>query len=109
MELIINCEEYIIQSNATIYDCLLGFEVNNSGTLFVLKDEYMIGSITDGDIRKELVKNRSLLMPIKHIYNPNVHSANSKDDAIKILDKFNYIQAVPLLSSEGKLIGVYLR
>ena len=61
-----------VKNNSTILDCLKKINETGYGSLLVVKNKFkLIGIITDGDIRRALLKKISLSSNIKNIYNSN--------------------------------------
>lgn len=102
-------ENYIINIDSDIFHCLPKFEVNNLGSLLVVKDSMVVGTITDGDIRKALINNRLLTMPIKHVMNSSYKFGFNESECLKILEDHSYIFVVPLVSEDRRLLKIFLR
>ena len=100
---------YLVDRNQTIYDCLLKFEQNNVGTLLVTNDEKIVGSATDGDIRKALIKSRSLGTVVGQIMNTEYLFALSDAECAGYFDKYEYISLIPVVNSRRELHSIYLR
>ena len=66
-----NIKKYIIYSNKTIRDALNVIDKNGQKTCFVLdKNQKLLGSITDGDIRRKILKNRKNIQnKVENYYN----------------------------------------
>jgi dTDP-glucose pyrophosphorylase len=81
----------------------------SSLTLFVLNDEeQMIGTVTDGDIRRGLLKDISINEEVNKVMNGNFSYLNMYDFKIdQILQlKNNKIFLVPFLDKEKKIIKI---
>ncbi|MFT4644260.1 MAG: dTDP-glucose pyrophosphorylase [Planctomycetota bacterium] len=78
-------------------------------TLFVVENDKIKGTITDGDIRRGLVNGCTLDASVKDIMNKNfIHIVEGKYDQKKIdfIIKHN-ITIVPLISKKGNILKVY--
>jgi len=78
--------------------------------LVVDSDDKLLGTITDGDIRRAILDGKDLEDSIENIYfkNPTTVSINdSKEDIINICTTKKIYQ-VPVLDDEGKVIKVVL-
>jgi len=75
--------------------------INNSGAL--------VGSISDGDIRRGLLRGLHLSSPIKNIiqYNPHVVSVEIDKAAVIDLMIREKIQQVPIVDKNLKIIGLH--
>lgn len=105
-----NFTDFTIFKNANCIDALrkLDYEKSNQ-TLFVLDEsEKMIGTVTDGDIRRGLIKGLNLDSPIESFCNTNFNYLY-KDlnvEEIHHLKKAG-IKVLPKISKVGKIEKVY--
>jgi len=106
-----NLSNLTINQDATVLDALailnelLYKESISRLILFVTDgDDKILGSLTDGDIRRALVKNQNLNQPLSEICNKNfLHATDSEE----FLDLKKYrerdIKMLPILTKEGKI------
>jgi|TARA_B100001063_G_C16778058_1_gene567529 dTDP-glucose pyrophosphorylase len=81
-------KKFIIFSNQTIREALLKIDKNGKKSLIVVdKKNKLIGSISDGDIRRHILKNSSLNYKISKIYNKKPHYLFEKDANNKMVQK----------------------
>lgn len=82
---------------------------NQIKTCFILKNKKLIGSVTDGDIRRSILKNISKNTPINNIMNKNpIRFYNSEKNIIKkisIIEKKNGISIFPIVNNRNDFIG----
>lgn len=104
--------DYTISKNATILDSLKQIDqlsINNSRILFV-KDESqkIIGSVSDGDCRRGLIKGKNLSDCVSEIMNPNftylVHNTFDIQKIKKIREKG--LKYIPELNEDGTLFAI---
>ena len=77
--------------------------------LFVIDENgRLIGSLTDGDIRRSLVQNSSLDRPIENIMNREFRFIYEDDHSVYDLSKFKTdgITLVPLINRKRKILGI---
>ncbi len=76
--------------------------------LFVIDDNNrVIGSVTDGDIRRSLIKKRDINIPIEEICNPNFLFESSDKNYIDFTSYKNKdIKILPLLDEENHLVDI---
>ena len=76
--------------------------------LVVDDSKRLIGTITDGDIRRAILKGISLSDPVKDMMNRNFIYAEVGESSEKILQlaKLNQIHQVPILDKDFILVGV---
>ena len=58
---------YLINSDATIKEALKKIEDNHSGFVFIEKNQRVEGVVTDGDIRRYLLLDNNLDIPVMTI------------------------------------------
>ena len=100
--------KYIIDINSFVKDALVSIERNNMGIVFIEKNDKIIGTITDGDIRRALLKKVSLDDEIKKFVNKDFtflfEKDASKENILKLLD--NRIKVIPILNQDYKFITI---
>ena len=77
-------------------------------TVFVLDNKKVVGTITDGDIRRGIINGLSLSHPIIEFINKNflfVQEGENNFDKLKIFRK-KRLKAIPLLNSKGELVKI---
>ena len=84
-------------------------ELNNVKTLLVMKGDIAVGTVTDGDIRKVLINNRLLTIPVKHLMNEDYHFGLDESQCVEIFKKYPYIFMVPLVDINRKLLKIFTR
>lgn len=99
----------LIKPNNTIRDAL---EIINNEALrvvLVVDDEQrLLGVVTDGDIRRGLLKNLSLTETVNHVMNtsPTFASKNtSRNELIELMEQRG-ILSVPLIDEHGVVVGL---
>lgn len=105
-----NFINYTIHQQANCLEALkkLGQEDSNQ-TLFVLDEkERLIGTVTDGDIRRGLIKGLNLDSPVAQFCYPNFSFINGKIDVVQIHRlKKEGIKVLPKLNVHGQIEKVY--
>ncbi len=109
MKQVKNHEPYLIEHNQTIYDCLIKFEQNKVHTLLVKNGIKIVGTITDGDIRKALIKLRTLYTTVNLVMNTDYFWCQTEGDCEDLFAKYEYILLIPMLSQQRELLSIYLR
>jgi len=107
------CESYIISSASTIREAMT--KINQLGKydrytiLFVIDEhEKLIGSVTDGDIRRAFLNDFNMDSFIGDICKktPIIAPKGMSDESMAQLIKINQIQKLPIVDEEGRIIGV---
>lgn len=106
-----NLTKYIIDVNSTIIDALKKLnDLPKTLTLFVEDDKNrIIGTITDGDIRRALINGHKLENSINDIVFTNFSYLIDNEDNFTKLKEFRKksLKAVPLLDKNYKLLKIY--
>lgn len=103
---------FTVNYDDTVQYALEKIEANKYQSLIVIdEDSRVLGTLTDGDIRKALIANRSLLAPIYDVMNTH-YQAVSPDNRLlakTIFDKHFYINLIPVINDEGILQDIIQR
>lgn len=94
-------EEVYIEENKTVLDAMKQIDKNAKKILFVHCQGKLLASLTDGDIRRWILKKGDLETSIKDVanYEPIFLFEQQSDLAIRIMKKYG-IDAVPILDKE---------
>lgn len=103
--------KYTIQKNATIREALVALDGNTHDwqTLFVVDDaEKMLGTLTDGDIRRALIAGVELSDVVEKAMHTNFKFVREGQNDAKLLREFREKQIffVPVLDNEGHIVKV---
>lgn len=102
-----NLKSIIISKDATILDSLKLIDKNKKSFLIILDDnKKIIGLITEGEIRRQLINGNNLNDKI--VYNTNFKSINMNESFINLFEYFKSekINFIPIIDNENKLINV---
>lgn len=103
-------ENYCVREHSTIKDTMMNIDKNLTSASLVVDDNMkLLGMITDGDIRRALLKGYDLNSIISEIYFKNFKSVTSlvsKNKARKIMLEYK-IRQLPVLNKEGKVVDMY--
>lgn len=102
-------ELFTIYQSSAIVDALRLIDKNQSGFVLVCnKERKLLGTLTDGDIRRALIKGSSITDSIDGIYIDKYKYLRITDnigDAIELF-KNKTIKFLPIVDSEGVLVNV---
>lgn len=106
-----SAEKYIINQKATIKDALIALDGNTHDwqTLFVVDDkDRMVGTLTDGDIRRGLIRGAALEDSIGKVMHRDFKFVKDGDDNALLLKNFREKQIffVPVLDSTNHVVRV---
>lgn len=104
-------KRYIIFSTATILNALKALDGTSHDwqTLFVVDEaERMVGTLTDGDIRRGLIGGASLSTPVSEIMHTSFKFVREGQYDAKLLKEFREKQIffIPVLDNEGHVVKV---
>lgn len=106
-----NLEPFTVNEKATIMEALRRIDANTAGFLVVLRDDStVLGTLTDGDIRRSIIRGVDLGCPIcdsgsfKRGFTSLVVD-QSVDDAIDVF-KNDAIAFIPVLDVNGRLANI---
>jgi len=101
-------DNYSVEKNSSIKDALKNINANASGLVFIKEKKKVIGVVTDGDIRRALIKNKDINALISTIMNKKFiylyHEEDTRENILKLLD--TRIRAIPVLSKSMELVRV---
>tara|TARA_Y100000996_G_C22528801_1_gene645619 strand:- start:609 stop:1625 length:1017 start_codon:yes stop_codon:yes gene_type:complete len=105
----VNLNQYLISSKKNIKQTIIQINKYGLKLVCVVDDKnHLIGTVSDGDVRRGLLKNFTLENSIKKIMNKTpkfVKEKNNPNEVTKIFSKFK-VQAIPVLDKNGKLIDI---
>ena len=102
--------KFIVSVRSSLLDVLkIIDETSSIQTVFVLDDENkVLGTITDGDIRRSFIKGLTLENPlIDFVYKNFYYLESNKKDFEKLKEfRDEQIKAVPILSETGEILEI---
>ena len=102
-----NLSDYIVAENETILNVLKKIDKSGKGIVFICDNNKLLASVTDGDIRRYIIKNANIDDTIKKIGNYNPHYVFEKD-------KINYkkymeekgVTSLPILDENKNIVDI---
>jgi len=102
-------KDITIQPSATIKEAMEALDKTAEKVLLVVDDDQrLIGALTDGDIRRHILKERDLIGTIQSAYNKNpifVFKEDFDPEKIKAVFLKNKIGVIPILDQERRVIN----
>ncbi len=100
--------KYLINKNDTLESSLVKIENNHLGIVFVEENNKIIGSASDGDIRRVLLAKKDLEQKISTCINEDFiflfEKEATKENILKLLD--TRIRVIPILNKKYELLSV---
>lgn len=106
-----NWRHAILPEDATVHDAICNLdEVALQIILIVDRENKLIGTLSDGDIRRGLLKGLQLASSIEPIIsrNPLVVPETLQREFVLQLMTVNKIRQVPIVDEEGRILGLHL-
>lgn len=102
-------EDFLIDEESTMLEAMKLLDKVAKKVLFVVRDGNFIAAITDGDIRRWILKKGNLDAKVKNIANYNPKFIYEKDKAIAkdYMRKYS-IEAIPIVNENMDIISVVL-
>lgn len=101
-------DDFLGNSSLTIVEAMKRIDLNAKGILFVVeKNNKLLGTVTDGDIRRSIIKTGNLGVPISNIMNckPKVVLKGEEQRAKKLLEQFQ-LHAIAVIDTLGKIVDI---
>lgn len=102
---------FVINKMATVVESMQKIDLNANGILFIVDDSFkLLGVITDGDIRRWLIKTGNLQSSVNEIMNRNPKLIYRKDIVMaqEVMERYK-ITALPVVSEKGILKDIILK
>jgi dTDP-glucose pyrophosphorylase len=103
-------EKHLILSGSTIKDALNALdELSLDAILFVVNQNYeLIGSLTDGDVRRGLINNFTIENIIDEIIQPNPRYIKKGDNNIQQIIEYRekHYRIIPILDKQKRVVNV---
>lgn len=103
-------KDFLINEESTIMEAMQQLDKVAKKVLFITREGQFVASITDGDIRRWILKKGNLEARVKDManYNPKFLLEEEKSKAKSYIKK-NNIEALPILDKSGSIISIVLR
>lgn len=110
MELNAEKLNFIASSNDTIEEAWSKIEYNFHRSLIIVDNNKVVGTLSDGDLRKAMLAKRLLSTPVLEVMNINFIyiKQNERNDAKKIL-KEKDIFLLPVVDEDLNLIDIIIK
>src|SRR4051794_13552252 len=103
-----NVQETLVGLSATIKDVIETIERSSAKVALVVDDQRrLLGTMTDGDVRRGLLRGVQITDTASTIMNSKPHVANIDDDPATVLDllRRNICRQVPVLDLGGHVVA----
>ena len=103
-----NIEELMIFYSNTIKEVLAKLDYTAKKILFVIdEDKRLLGTVTDGDVRRWILKNGDLRLSVKNIMNKKpIYLEQKEEKNALVIMKEKKINAIPILDNKKNIIKI---
>jgi dTDP-glucose pyrophosphorylase len=102
---------FTVSPDSTIREAVRAIETTGAGIAFVVDaDRHLLGTLTDGDVRRALLAGVSLDAPVIDSMTRefrSVSASRSRVDVLELMQAWS-VNQVPVLSAEGRLVALHL-
>ena len=100
-------DRFLGKDNLTVSEAMLQIDKNTCGILFLTDtDGRLSGCLTDGDIRRYLLKGGKMSDPAMDAANKSPRRARTLEEAKRLYHQKNYV-VIPIIDEEGFVIDLY--
>ena len=105
-------KDILISETESVKDALKKLCISSEKVLLVIdKEKKLLGTITDGDIRRYILRGKSLENDIREVYNKEPIYFKKSDFSIELAKKAlldNRIELIPVLDEEHKVMDLVI-
>lgn len=103
-----NFLKFIITEDADLLTTMNIINENGQGIVFVCKKDILLGVITDGDIRRYILKEKTIIGMVKDVMNvhPVYSFVSAKSHYIKLIKEKN-IKVLPIVDSRKRVVDIF--
>lgn len=102
-----NVEEFLISEYSTMIEAMEQLDKVAKKVLFVVRDHKLVAAITDGDIRRWILKKGNLEAKVKDIanYSPKFVSVEERNTAKTLMNEYT-IEALPIVDNDMSITQI---
>ena len=101
--------KFLVDENCSIIEAMSQMDLTGKKVLFVAEAGKLKAALTDGDIRRWILKNGDLKSEVKNAanYNPCYLPVSHKSEALTFMLQ-RKISAIPLIDEDGRVVSIAL-
>ena len=106
-----NWKETILPPEASVREAIKRLEITGCQIILIANTELLLlGTVTDGDIRRALLNNFNLEARVDEVMHKNVITVEVSSDRNEVLDLMtkNKVLQIPVVDKHGFLVGLHL-
>jgi dTDP-glucose pyrophosphorylase/predicted transcriptional regulator len=104
-----SCKEIMIKGSTSILGAIQVIDRSTLQIALVVDEEQrLVGTVTDGDIRRAILQGTSLDEPVRIIMNPNPTFAHLNDGRDQILSvmQLKRLHQIPVIDDDRRVVGI---
>ena len=102
-----NFQKYCIGKDVSVRDAMSAIDKVEPQIVFVLDERKLLASLTDGDVRRYLLKGGKLTDKAIDAANKSPKTAMDVQTASSIYNSRNYI-AIPIVDDKMEIVDIYI-
>ena len=99
---------FVTHEDEAVIDALKRIDANKQGFVIVIDDsEHVLGVLTDGDIRRGLIRGKSAEDTVRNFYTKNARIISVDDNFVTVSELFKNqsIKFLPIVDHENRLVN----
>jgi dTDP-glucose pyrophosphorylase len=103
--------QFVVSEDISIIDAMNVINKNSHGTVFICKNDIVLATLTDGDIRRHILAGKPLTDPVSEAANYRFHvlpGTSSYQEVCELCDTLS-INIIPGVDACGKLVTVFFK
>jgi UDP-2,4-diacetamido-2,4,6-trideoxy-beta-L-gulopyranose hydrolase len=109
--LLSNWRECTVHSDGTLRSAIATMDSGKAGIVLILDDhDHLLGVLTDGDVRRAMLRGEDLLAPVAAVMNQKFVSVDSGSARSLIRSRMREfgIRQIPIISNENTVEGIFV-
>jgi dTDP-glucose pyrophosphorylase len=105
-----NLTDLTVRPDASLLDTIAAISKGTKQIALVIDDAgVLLGTVTDGDVRRGLLRGLDMKALVTEVMNPNPTTASLGDDAqtVMVEQLSRMIHSVPVIDGSGKVVGLF--
>lgn len=107
-------QDFFMSSSGTIADALRTITENKHGVVIVVDEQRVVtGIVSDGDIRRAMLKGAVMFAPVSKIMNIDttvlVDTSDTETESEIIFEEHPGFNVIPVVDEDNRLAGVVVR
>jgi len=109
-----NNSVYVVGEESSIGEAMEKITLNRRGAVLVAnKDGVLIGVVSDGDIRRSLLSQATMITPVAKVLNMNAVSISKDEDTAErsqnIFSEKTVVNIIPVVDGKNKIVDIIVR